>query len=115
MCIHFTEVLYNMRRCGFIYIMVFALTILDVAFTAIGLRLGIITEANPIVGYFLKLSAGLTFLGILSYVGGALLLIYRLSPGIRWLNIIMAGLAGIKLYTLILHMQWFSEYIAVRL
>ncbi len=102
-----------MKRYGYIYFIVFILTILDVALTAEGIKLGVITEANPIIAYFLVRSLGLTCFCILVYVGGALLLIYRLSPGIRWLNATMAGLAGLKLYTLVLHMQWLSEYLAI--
>lgn len=102
-----------MKRHGLIYLIVFFLTILDVAFTAEGIRLGAITEANPIIAYFLERSLGLTFFCNMAYVGGALLLIYRLSPGIRWLNAIMMGLAGIKLYTLILHLHWLNQYFAL--
>lgn len=110
--IYITEVLYDMKKYQLVYYIVFLLTVLDVAFTAEGLKLGAITEANPAVGYFMELSMGLTFFCIPAYVGAALLLIYRLSSGIRWLNTVMAGLAGIKLYTLALHIKWVSEYMA---
>lgn len=101
-----------MKKYQLVYYIIFLLTVLDVAFTAEGLKLGVITEANPVVGYFMQLSVGLTFFCILAYVGAALLLIYRLSSGIRWLNTVMAGVAGMKLYMLALHIQWVSEYLA---
>ncbi|HWR61701.1 MAG TPA: DUF5658 family protein [Clostridia bacterium] len=102
-----------MKKYQLVYYAVFLLTVLDVVFTAEGLKLGAITEANPVVDYLMGLSVGLAFFCILAYVGAALLLIYRLSSDIRWLNAVMAGLAGIKLCILALHIQWVSEYLAV--
>lgn len=104
-----------MKRHVCIYFIIFILTILDLIFTAKGIKLGVITEANPIIAYFIERSLGLTFFCIMAYVGGALLLIYRLSPGIWWLNATLAGLAGIKLYALVLHMQWLSGYFGISL
>lgn len=100
-----------MKRYQPVYPFVLLLTIADMMFTAKGLKLGTITEANPVVDYFLGLSAELTLVCIPIFVGAVLLLLYRFRRQVRWLNTAVTGLAVIKLYILLLHIKWVSGYI----
>lgn len=100
------------KRYCFVYYIVFLLTVLDIVFTAAGLKLGVIIEANPILNYFISVSMELTFLCILAYVAAALIFMYKVSPGIYWLNPALAGLAAVKLYTVVLHVSWINVYLS---
>jgi hypothetical protein len=100
-----------MKRCPFIYYLIFLLTVLDIVFTVKGLKLGIISEGNPILSYFMESDMGLTAFCVLAYVGAALILIYKASPKICWLNTALAGTAGVKLFTVLLHLRWISIYL----
>ena len=102
-----------MKRYLAVYHIIFLLTVLDVVFTAVGLKLGVIIEANPIINYFIGISMELTFFCVLAYVAAALLLMYKVSPRIHWLNSAVAGLAAIKLYTVILHIRWIKAYLYI--
>ena len=65
-----------MKRCPFIYYIIFLLTALDIIFTVNGLKLGIIREGNPILSHFMGSYMGLTAICVLAYVGAAQILIY---------------------------------------
>jgi hypothetical protein len=101
-----------MRSRG-IYYIIYLLTILDIAFTAFGLQLGMIEEANPIMNYFMNLSLGVSILCVLLFVGAILIFLYKVSFKIPWLHSALTGLAGIKIYVLMLHLKWISIYIGI--
>lgn len=101
-----------MKRYPCIYCFIFLLTVLDIVFTVNGLKLGIISEGNPILSYFIESYTGITVFCVLTYVGAALILIYKASSKIRWLNTVLAGMTGIKVYTVALHLRWISIYLA---
>ena len=101
-----------MKRYPYIYYIIYLLTILDIAFTATGLKLGVIEEGNPIMNYFIESSIELTTFCVLAYVGIALVFIYKASPKIRWLNTALAGLSSVKVYIVVLHLRWISMYFA---
>jgi hypothetical protein len=96
-----------------IYYIIYLLTILDIAFTAFGLQLGMIEEANPIMNYFMNLSLGASMLCVLLFVGVILIFLYKVSFKIPWLHSVLTGLVGIKIYVLILHLKWISTYIRI--
>lgn len=101
-----------MERHPFVYYGIYLLTVLDAAFTVAGLKLGVITEGNPILNQYIESYMGLTVFGVLAYVGISLIFIYKASKGIPWLNAALAGLTGIKVYTVLLHIRWISVYLA---
>lgn len=95
-----------MKRHRSIYYSIFLLTLLDVFFTAIGLQMGFIKEANPIMNYFMNLSVCLTMLAIMLFVGLVLIFLYRQSFRVHWVNKALTGVAGVKLYIILLHIRW---------
>jgi hypothetical protein len=99
-----------MMKNKYIYFIIYLLTILDILFTAVGLRLGLIEEANPIISYLFNLSMGLSVLCVLLFVGIMLIFLYKASQKIHWLHKALTGLAAIKIYVLLLHLKWISSY-----
>lgn len=99
-----------MKKWYLIYISIYLLTILDIAFTTTGLRLGAITEANPFLRGFMDTDPGLTSYCVLAYVGIALLYLYKASIRVRWISPVILGLAGIKTCILALHLGWVSVF-----
>jgi hypothetical protein len=93
---------------------IFQLTTLDILLTTIGLKLGIIEEANPIMNYLMNISLALSMLCVLLFVGAMLTFLYKASYKIPWLHPALNGLAGIKVYVLMLHMKWISIYLENR-
>ncbi|MDF2546491.1 MAG: hypothetical protein K0R93_1389 [Anaerosolibacter sp.] len=99
-----------MKWSRFVYYIIYLLTVLDIAFTLFGLQLGIIQEGNPIMNYFICLSTEATAFCVLAYVAIALVFLYKVSEKVKWLNMMLTGLASIKAYVLILHFRWLSVY-----
>lgn len=93
---------------------IFLLTTLDILFTTIGLRLGIIEEANPIMNYLIDISLALSMFGVLLFAGAMLTFLYKASANIHWLHPVLNGLAAIKVYVLMLHLKWISAYLEKR-
>jgi hypothetical protein len=98
-------------KSKYVYYSIYFLTILDIAFTAVGIQLGIIVEANPIMSYFMDLSMGFSLLGVLVFVGAILIFLYKASGTVIWMNKAMTALAGIKVYVLLLHLGWINTYL----
>lgn len=88
-----------------ILLLIFALTILDAACTAAGLRLGAITEANPLMA---TMTAHPTLTGTAACVGTAALLLwlYSVRERVRWLGPALVGVSAVKLGVMGLHMHW---------
>jgi hypothetical protein len=101
-----------LKKSCIIFYVIFLLTIMDLAFTVTGLQLGIIEEANPIMRYFLNLSMGFSILCVLLFMGTILIFLYKASYKLHWLHPAMTGLAGIKVYVLLLHLRWISIYLS---
>jgi hypothetical protein len=93
---------------------IFLLTTLDILFTTIGLNLGIIEEANPIMNYLINISLVLSMFFVLLFVGVVLTFLYKASYKVPWLHPALNGLAGIKVYVLMLHLKWISIYLEKR-
>lgn len=91
-----------------IFILVYLLTIIDVVFSYIGLKLNYIQEFNPVMNYFINLSLPLTMAAVL--VGAAILLylIYSLSY-FRWIAYAMAGVLVVKLIVVGMHAVWIYQ------
>lgn len=100
-----------MKRHYLLYIAIYLLTILDIVFTASGLELGAITEANPLLKAAIQTAPGLTAISVLAYVGAALYFLYKASIKVRWISTAVIGLAGIKACILVLHLGWVSIYL----
>ena len=79
------------------------LTLLDCVSTAIGIKLGIIEEANPIWENLITAYPIITALFICIIVGILLWLIYQASNQIKWLKWGVFGLLIAKTIIVILH------------
>lgn len=83
-----------------------ALTAADCACTASGVRMGAITEANPLFLGWMSISpeytVSLTFAGVSAMV----LIVYILGSRVPWSGTALAGLAAAKLAVLGLHFGW---------
>ncbi|SDK52186.1 DUF5658 family protein [Natronincola ferrireducens] len=99
-----------MKKNRFIYYGIFLLTVFDIAFTSIGLQLGIIEEANPIMDYFIHLSMILSIIGVVLYVGIAMIFLYKVRSKIPWLSKALMGLTAVKLWIMVLHVRWVALY-----
>lgn len=90
---------------------VYLLTIFDVACTAAGLRLGVITEGNPILTGVMANSPELAAAGLCIVVGAVLLWLYSVRKKIRWLIPALAAIATIKLAVVGMHLFWIATII----
>ncbi|MDF2593015.1 MAG: hypothetical protein K0S75_2481 [Clostridia bacterium] len=98
-------------KSKYVYYSIYFLTILDIAFTAVGLQLGVIQEVNPIMNYFMNRSMGLSVSGVLLFVGAMLIVLYKASFTVHWIKKAMTCLAGIKVCVLLLHLGWINIYL----
>lgn len=90
----------------FVYFNILILTVLDVLFTTLGLEMGVIEEANPLMNAFYKLSPILTITGVLLFISVVLYLLYKLKDRFRWIPAVLYGIVGIKVFVLLLHVRW---------
>lgn len=91
-----------------IYYYIFILTFADVIFTATGLNLGIVEEANPYMDYLIELSLPITLVGILVVTIAILYMLYKVENRVRWLPLALKGLLIIKVVVILLHFQWIA-------
>ncbi|QUH26658.1 DUF5658 family protein [Serpentinicella alkaliphila] len=100
-----------MKKSQLIYFTIFLLTVLDILFTCIGLKLDIIEEANPLMDYFLNISMHFTVLFVLLFVGISLVFIYRVKSQVPWLPKVLVALAVVKIWVIVLHIRWITVYL----
>ncbi len=89
---------------------IFALTVIDVAFTVMGLKLQLIEEANPLLRSVMACRPVWGGIALCIMVGGALYFIYRVRNRVRWLKYVMPEVLAAKLYVLWLHISWITEF-----
>lgn len=87
-----------------IYILIFILTLADVALTVWGVTKGYIEEANPLLQGVFHTSPILTGLAVILAVG--LMLLFLSKQKIKWLGYAVGGLVVIKIGVLLLHVDW---------
>lgn len=90
---------------------IFAVTIIDDICTAVGIRMGFIEEANPILSDAMTNYTALSGLTIIVFVGIILYGIYKVRAKIRWLPIALSFVLFIKIYVIWMHIHWISQVI----
>ena len=93
-----------------IYISIFAMTIADAIFTTLGVKDGVIEEANPVLQQLFRASPELAALLVVLGVGLLMLLIYKVRHKIRWINYGLGVMFAVKLGILALHFRWIYVY-----
>ena len=91
------------------YVVIYLLTILDILFTNLGLRKGLIEEVNPLICPLFKISIGLTSMIILVGVGALLIFLYKVRHKVVWITSVLWVVLGIKLWVLGLHINWIAK------
>ncbi len=100
---------YFMKKMLFINII---LSIIDAGATAVGIKIGYIREANPIIGGFiLRAPTTVSFLVCLSSVF-LLLLIYAYRHRMRWIKYGLLLILAVKILVVCLHIS--SIFLALR-
>lgn len=94
-----------------IYIAIFILTIGDALFTTLGVKEGVIEEANPLLQNIFHASPECAASMIVLGVGLFLLLIYKYQYRIPWIKYALVGLFFVKVGVLGLHFNWMAQVI----
>jgi hypothetical protein len=89
---------------GKLSIGVLGLTVLDVAFTVIGINKGTVVELNPLLGSSMTTSPEITSILTVLYVAALLLLLNRLKG--RWIFDLLACVFFVKIGVIMLHLNW---------
>lgn len=79
---------------------------MDVLCTSIGIKLKLVSEANPILAFFINKSLLLTMMAVLLFVGGLLYFIYKVRNRIKWLPTALSLVVVVKVYVMFLHARW---------
>ena len=85
---------------------VLLLTLIDGVFTAIGLRLGLIGEANPLLRGLAQRCPALSALAAFLYTSALMAVVCRFGMRCRCTVPLMYGLCGIKIAVVGLHVGW---------
>jgi|GEM_PF-2688268 len=81
----------------------------DLVFTAWGLRLGIIEEANPLLAHFFSISKPLTVIGGLFCITGALALLWYYRERLYWIYPVTRVLLAVRVLVLGMHIYWILQ------
>lgn len=100
-----------MKRDSNLYVAIYLLTVLDIFFTSLGLKKGIIEEANPLLSPLFMISIGLTSMIILIVSGALLIFLYRVRHKVAWMNSALWILIGAKAWVLGMHVNWITKVI----
>jgi len=87
-------------------IALFLVSVLDVSLTWLGLELGLITEANPLLARAFALDGRLAVLVTMLVVAGSVWLMHRYQDEVPWVRHAVAALLAVRLGVLILHVPW---------
>ncbi len=82
------------------------LTLLDAVCTAVGVRLGFITEWNPLMRTAVLQAPAWTGAASFAYTGTLMALVCRFGPRARCTIPLLAGLCTVKLAVVGLHLGW---------
>lgn len=89
--------------------LILALTAADAVCTVAGLRLGAITEGNPLLAAPMTVAPELTAAAVCAAVAGLTAWLYSVRGRAPWLGTALAFVAGIKLWVMALHFRWIAE------
>jgi hypothetical protein len=84
----------------------FVVSVLDVVLTWLGLELGLIREANPLLAHAFSFDARLTVLLTIIVMAGAVWILNRYERQVWWVKHAVAALLVIRLGVLVLHLPW---------
>lgn len=87
---------------------IFLLTLSDAACTAAGISLGVIGEGNPIWREAMYANPAWTAVAACVYTAGLLYLVYRFGARCRCTVPLLAGLCGVKVAVIGLHVGWIA-------
>jgi len=96
-----------------IYISIFIMTIADAIFTALGVKDGVIEEANPLLQSMFHASPELAAALVVVGVGLLLLLIYKVQHRIKWIGYGLGVMFAVKLWILLLHFNWIAQVVKI--
>jgi hypothetical protein len=92
-----------------VFVQIFVLTLTDAICTAIGMRLGVITEANPLLRDVMTASPILASMGVCLLVGALLYFLYLFRGRVKWLGPALYAVTAVKLAVLGMHFAWVSQ------
>lgn len=92
--------------CKRVLLLIFFLTAIDSAYTAAGLRLGVIAEGNPLMAAPMYAAPGITAAAVCAGTAAMLALIWRLRRRVPWAGAALLGVAAVKLGVVGLHVYW---------
>lgn len=85
---------------------VLILTLFDAVFSVIGIRLGFIGEANPLLRGLMQQHPELSALAVFFYTAALMAVVHKLGPRCRCTVPLMYGLCIIKAAVIGLHIGW---------
>ena len=94
-----------------LFITIYILTIADISLTVTGVRMGYITEANPVLQSAMHASPILTGIVMCAVIGAVLYGLYRVRQRIRWIGYVMGGMAAVKVMVIGLHAGWIIQIV----
>lgn len=94
-----------------LFIAIYILTIADITLTAAGVRMGYITEANPVLQGMMHTCPILTGTVMCVLIGAVMYGVYRARDKIRWLRYPMGGMLVVKMAIIGLHAGWIIQII----
>lgn len=94
-----------------LYVLILALTIIDVALTSIGIKTGFVEEANPTLQALYAISPVFASAVIVVFVGLILLMIYKVQHRIKWVNRGLMIIFAVKIAVLGFHFSWIAQVI----
>ena len=95
-----------------IYLIIMALTLIDMTFTALGYQMGFIKEGNPIVAMLFEQDVLATVIGAGVLTGLLLLSIALVQRKLntKWISKAMYLVMGAKIIIVIMHLHWIFAY-----
>ena len=85
------------------------LSLIDIACTYAGVSVGAIQEGNPIIAWGFERSLVGTCLVAAILIAVCLMALKQYMTRFRWTRIVMAGLVGIKVFVVLLHVTWIVQ------
>jgi len=98
---------------AWIYVAIFIMTIADAIFTTLGVKDGVIEEANPLLQQLFHASPELAAVLVVLGVGLLLLLVYKVQHKIRWIGYGLGVMFAVKLWILLLHFNWIAQVVKI--
>lgn len=87
---------------------VILMTVADAGLTVLGVSLGVITEANPLLKSAVQKSPLLTGISVVIYTVAVLSVIWKLGPHYKVTIPLLIALTAIKTTVVAMHLYWIS-------